>query len=177
MARKRGTETIGDMVRSMLVVLIPVALIAGFVGLVRPSTAEVRDVDWESTLEAARDGGEFAVLGPAELPDGWTATRVAYDRGASASDDTWRMSFITDTGDYVGIVQRSGDVERIVRSELPDLDEDGTTLIVGDSWQRYVGPDADGDRALVLESPDSVVVVLTSASDYSVAESFASSLR
>ena len=178
MARKRGTETIGDMVRSMLVVLIPVALIAGFVALVRPSTAEVREVDWEATLETARDSAEFAVLGPDELPEGWTATRVAYETGASAGDDTWRLNVVTDDGQYVGLVQRPGDLDRVVRAELPDFTADGTSLVASETWQRYLdAADEPGDHALVRDVGDTVVVVLTSAPDYSLAESFAASLR
>ena len=178
MARKRGTETIGDMVRSMLVVLIPVALIAGFVGLVRPSTAEVREVDWEATLETARDSAEFAVLGPDDLPEGWTATRVAYERGESAGDDAWRLNVLTDDGQYVGLVQRPGEIDRVVRTELPDFTSDGTSLVASETWQRYVDvSDEPADHALVRDVGDTVVVVITSAADYSLAESFAASLR
>lgn len=178
MARKRGTETIGDMVRSMLVVLIPVALVAGFVGLVRPSTAEVREVDWERTLEIARESADFAVLGPDDLPEGWTATRVAYEAGASAGDDAWRLNAVTDDGEYVGLVQRPGELDRVVRVELPDFTSDGTSLVDAETWQRYVEvADDPADHALVQQVDDTVVVVLTSATDYSLAESFASSLR
>lgn len=176
MARKRGTETIGDMVRSMLVVLIPVALIAGFVGLVRPSTAEVREVDWEATLETARESAEFAVLGPDDLPEGWTATRVAYERGASAAGDAWRLNVVTGDGEYVGLVQRPGDLDRVVGAELPGYTSDGTSLVDAETWERYVASDEPADHALVRQVGDTVVVVLTSARDYSVAESFASSL-
>ena len=178
MARKRGTETIGDMVRSMLVVLIPVALVAGFVGLLRPSTAEVREVDWAGTLETARESAEFAVLGPDELPEGWTATRVAYETGASAGDDAWRLNVVTDDGVYVGLVQRPGELDRVVRAELPEFTADGTSLVDAETWQRYIDVDDEpGDHALVRQVGDTVVIVLTSAADYSLAESFASSLR
>lgn len=177
MARKRGTETIGDMVRSMLVVLVPVALIAGFVGLVRPSTPDVREVDWASTLETARESAEFAVVGPVDLPQGWTATRAAYETGASASDDAWRLNFVTDDGEYVGLVQRPGDLDRVVRAELGDFAPDGTSLVAGETWERYVGADESADHALVAQVDETVVVVLTSAAGYSLAESFASSLR
>jgi hypothetical protein len=177
-ARKRGTETIGDMVRSMLVVLVPVALIAGFVGLVRPSTPEVREVDWAGALETARESAEFAVLGPVDLPEGWTATRAAYETGASASDDAWRLSFVTDGGEYVGLVQRPADLDRVVRAELGDFEPDGTSLVAGETWERYIDVgDEPADHALVAQVDETAVVVLTSAGDYSLAESFASALR
>jgi hypothetical protein len=177
MARKRGTETIGDMVRSMAVVLIPVALIAGFVGLLRPSSETVRDVDWQPVLESARGAADYGLLGPQEVPEGWTATRVAYETGASSSDGVWRMSFVTDDETYVGLVQRAGEETGVVRREVPDLESDGTVTVNGQSWNRYIEPgESEPDRALVQQRDDSVVVVIGSG-DYSELEEFASWLR
>jgi len=177
MARKRGTETVGDMVRSMVVVLIPVAFIAGLVGLLRPSSETVRDIEWEQALESARGAAQYDVLGPERLPDGWTATRVAYESGTSAADGVWRMSFVSDEGTYVGLVQRVGDVDLLVRRELPDVEADGSSTVVGTEWKRFVEADAsDPDRALVLDKGDSVVLVLGSG-DYPELEEFVSWLR
>ena len=178
MARKRGSETIGDMVRSMAVVLIPVALIAGFVGLVRPSAPEVRDVEWVPALESARAAAEYDLVGPASVPEGWTASQVTYETGASLSDPVWRLSFVTEGDEYVGLVQRTGDVEAVVRRELPGFEPDGRSLVEGQSWQRYRQVDVDEpDHALVSDRPDSVVIVLTSDDGYSLVEEFAGSLR
>lgn len=177
MARKRGSETIGDMARSMLVVLIPVAFVAGLVGLLRPSSETVRDVDWQPALESARVAADYDLVGPDEVPDGWTATRVAYETGTSAGDGVWRMNFVTADGTYVGLVQRAGEVERVVLQELPGMEPDGTSEVDGLGWDRYLEQDFDDpDRALVQGRDDSVVVVLGSG-DYSELEEFASWLR
>lgn len=177
MARKRGTETIGDMVRSLVVVLLPVAFIAGLVGLLRPSSETVRDVEWQPALESARAAADYDLLGPGEVPDGWTATQVAYEPGVSPSDGVWRMSFVTDERAYIGLVQRQGEVDRVVRQELPDMQSDGSSTVAGESWTRYVEQGAhDPDRALVADRGDSVVVVLGSG-DYPELEAFAESLR
>lgn len=166
------------MARSMLVVLIPVAFVAGLVGLIRPSTPDVRDVEWQPALESARDVAGFEVRGPAEIPDGWTVTRVAFEPGPLAESGVWRMSLVTDSGEYVGLAQRAGDVGGVVRAELEEFVPEETSLVAGETWQQYVEESADDpDHALVLETADSVVVVLTSADDYSLAESFAASLR
>jgi hypothetical protein len=177
MARKRGTETMGDMVRSMAVVLIPVAFIAGLIGLIRPSSETVRDVEWEAALDSARTAAEYDLLGPQSVPEGWSATSVSYESGTSSADGVWRMNFVTAERGYVGLVQRAGDVETVVRRELPDFEPDGTSGVSGESWDRYVETGvADPDVALVQERPDSVVVLIGSES-YAELESFASSLR
>lgn len=177
MARKRGSETLGDMARSMLVVLIPVAFIAGLVGLLRPSSEIIRDVEWEPALESARLAAEYELVGPEEVPDGWTATRVAYETGTSSADGVWRMNFVTAQGTYIGLVQRAGDLEPIVLSELPGFEPDGTSNVAGETWNRYLEQvDDDPDRALVVDRSDSIVVILGSG-DYSELEEFASWLR
>jgi hypothetical protein len=177
MARKRGSETIGDMARSMLVVLIPVAFVAGLVGLLRPSSETIRDVDWQPALESARAAADYDLVGPDEVPDGWTATRVAYETGTSAVDGVWRMNFVTDGGTYVGLVQRAGEAERVALRELPGMEPDGTSSVDALEWDRYVEQDDDDpDRALVQGRDDSVIVVLGSG-DYVELEEFASWLR
>lgn len=166
------------MARSILVVLIPVAFVAGLVGLIRPSSPDVRDVEWEPALESAREAAGFQVLGPSEVPDAWTVTRVVLEPGPLTESGVWRMSLVTDSDEYVGLVQRAGDITGVVRAELPEFVPEGTSLVAGEPWQQYVEEASDDpDHALVLERADSVVVVLTSADDYSLAESFAASLR
>ena len=177
MARKRGTETVGDMARSMIVVLIPVAFVAGLVGLIRPSSETVRDVEWELALESARDAAAYDLVGPRSVPEGWSATRVTYESGTSSDDGVWRMNFVTDDRGYVGLVQREGDAEQVVRRELPDFEPDGSSTVSGETWDRYVETGVgDPDVALVQQRPDSVVVILGS-DGYGELESFASWLR
>jgi len=165
------------MVRSMAVVLIPVAFVAGLVGLLRPSSEAVRDVEWAPALESAREAASYDLVGPQSVPEGWTATRVAYEAGASTEDRVWRMSFVTDEGAYLGLVQRAGDAEAIVRRELPDFEVDGVWRQGGQEWTRLVEAGArDPDVALVVERDDSVVILIGSG-DYSDLEAFSASLR
>lgn len=165
------------MVRSMALVLIPVAFVAGLVGLLRPSSEEVRDVEWAPALESAREAASYDLVGPRSVPDGWTATRVALETGASTEDRVWRMSFVTDEETYIGLVQRAGDAEAIIRQELPDYEPDGVWSQDDQEWTRYVEEGGrDPDVALVAQREDSVLVLIGSG-DYSDVEAFASSLR
>jgi hypothetical protein len=177
MAKRRGTETVGDMVRSMALVLVAVAFVAGFVGLVRPSSPTVRDVDYTDPLERARDAAAFEVLAPASLPDGWTVTRAAYQAGESEAEASWRMSIVTADETYIGIVQQAGEADRIIERELPGAEPDGSSTVQGQQWTRLIETgERDPDRALLLEQRDSVVLVVGSG-DYPELEEFVASLR
>jgi hypothetical protein len=176
-ARTRGTETIGDMVRSLGLVLIVVAFIGGLVALAGARPTPIREVDDQAALEQARADAPFTVLGPEGLPEEWTATRVTYELGDSRESGVWRMNYLSPQGTYVGLVQSTGEPNRVIRQELPGFEPDGESTVAGQAWTRMVEVGVgDPDRALVLETDDTVVVLLTSGS-YSELEDFASRLR
>lgn len=176
MARRRGTETLGDMARSLGLVLVLVALVGGVAILASPRTPTVRDVQVEPVLASARQVAPFAVLAPEGLPEGWTATQVGYDGGGDVA--TWRVNYVTDTGSYLGLVQTNGgDVADVVASELPGFGPDGTSVVRGSTWDRWTETDSEApDSAIVRDTGDSVVVLLGSAG-YSGLEDVAARLR
>jgi hypothetical protein len=176
MARRRGTETIGDMARSLGLVLVVVAVVGAVVILSSPREPTVRDVDYGAALADVRESAPFAVVGPEALPDGWTATRVGFSPGETGGG-VWRMSFVTPDGEYVGLVQSTGDRDSVVEDELPDVEADGSSVVAGQTWQRLVeAGGGERDRALVADVGDTVVV-LRGSGDYSSLEEFASRLR
>jgi hypothetical protein len=164
------------MARSLGLVLVLVALVGGFAILASPRTPTVRDVDIEPALASARQAAPFAVLAPAEVPDGWTTTQVGYDGGGDVA--TWRLSFVTDTGAYVGVVQTNdGDLADVVAAELPGFSPDGQSVVAGSTWDRWTEAGADApDSAIVRDTGDSVLVLLGSA-DYEGLEDVAARLR
>jgi hypothetical protein len=177
MAKKRGTETVGDMVRSLAVVLLPLAFIVGVVLVQTPEQPTVRDVDTAAAVDAARQAAPFAVLAPSDLPEGWTTTQVSYRPGESDGSGTWRLDHLSDEGSYVGLVQSSGEVERLVAAELVGFEADGQSVVDGQTWQRLVEQGSGvPDRALVADVGDSVVLV-RGPGDYAELESFVSRLR
>jgi hypothetical protein len=176
MARRRGTETLGDMARSLGLVLVLVALIGGFAILSSPREPTVRDVDVAPVLTSARQSAPFEVLAPAGLPAGWTTSQVSFDGGGDVA--TLRLNYVTDAGGYVGLVQTNdGDVADVVAAEVPDATADGQSVVVGQTWPRWreTGGDAP-DRALVRDVGDSVVVLFGSAG-YSELDEVAARLR
>jgi hypothetical protein len=87
------------------------------------------------------------------------------------------MSFVTPDGEYVGLVQSTGDRDRVVEDELPEVEADGSSVVAGQTWQRLVeAGGGERDRALVADVGDTVVV-LRGSGDYSSLEEFASRLR
>jgi hypothetical protein len=177
MAKKRGTETAADMIRSLVVVLLPVAFIAGVVLVQTPSEPTVRSVDLAPVLASAREAAPFEVLAPQPLPDGWRVTQVGYAPGDADGSGTWRLNVITEDGTYVGLVQSTGELDRLVATELSGFEPDGESEVDGQMWTRYSELGLGrADRALATDLGDSVVVVFSSG-DYSAVESFVSRLR
>jgi hypothetical protein len=177
MAKKRGAETAADMVRSLVVVLLPVVFIAGVVLLQSPSEPTVRDVDLTPAVQAAREAAPFEVLAPQPLPDGWRVTQVGYTPGETDGSGTWRLNVLTEDGTYVGLVQSTGELDRLVATELTGFEPDGQSEVDGRTWGRYSELGLGrADRALATDLGDSVVVVLSSG-DYSTVESFVARLR
>lgn len=176
MQRRRGTETAGDMIRSLGLVLLLVAVVGGVIILSSPGPSTTPEVDYRPALAQAREAAPFAVVGPDSLPDGWQVTRVSFDAGEGTSA-VWRMSLITDSDEYVGLTQSTGDLDRVVRRELPAFVEDGVSQVAGQEWTRVVETGVrDADVALVSAVDDSVVVLLGSGG-YVELEELASRLR
>ncbi len=165
------------MVRSLAVVLLPLAVIVGVVLVQTPSQPTVRDVDANAALAAAQQAAPFAVLAPADLPEGWTTTQASYRPGESDGSGTWRLDHLSPQGSYVGLVQSSGELERLVAAELVGFEPDGQSVVDGQTWQRLAEQGGGvPDRALVADVGDSVVLV-RGPDDYDALESFVSRLR
>jgi hypothetical protein len=158
----RAGRTVGDMLRSMAVVL----LLIGAVALItfRPSGGdEVRVVDYADELAGARAAAPYAVLAPVDLA-GYRATSVRFD--ATQDGTVWHLGFVSPLEEYVGLDQTDGPAEAFV----DDLTEgaaqlggsDASVELAGRTWQRYdEGGDSEGERVrgLVTETGGATVVV------------------
>jgi hypothetical protein len=176
MARRRGTETVGDMIRSISLVLVPVALVAAVAILSSPRSPTIRDVDAAPAIEAARQTAPFTVVTPEPLPEGWTTTNASIDGGGDVV--TLRLDYVTATGTYVGFAQTNdGEAADVVLAQLPDAAPDGSSDVDGQAWDRWRESGVqDPDVALVRQGEDSVVLLVGSG-DYSELDDVASRLR
>jgi hypothetical protein len=111
----------------------------------------------------------YEVLAPTKVPDEWRATSV--DHGQELGGNRWRVGFLVDGEQFVGLEQTDGEIETYLRDRLRDFDEDGTSRIGGDTWQRLVERDRSPDRALVRVD-DGVVTIVYGTIGYDTLETF-----
>jgi hypothetical protein len=171
-ARRRGFETTGDMVRSLLVVLVLVFVVVAL--NVRPHPdSEVRRFDYSGVLSQARDRAPYDVLAPIALPDTWvpTSARTTHD-GAAV---TWHVGFVTPDDDYAALEQSDGNPAAFVRQLSDGGDRAGSVVIGTATWRRVEGGDPE-PRALVLER-DAVTTVVAGNAGWAELRELAASLQ
>ncbi len=167
----RMRQTVGDMVRSMAVVLALVALIM----LVswRPQPEAVRVVDVAPVAMLAGSQATFPVQAPAGLPSGWRPTSARWEpTEMSGSDPVLHIGYVTPSDQYAQVSQSvngtAGYVDEQTDGGLPQ----GQSSIAGTTWERREGTDR---RSLVLAA-DGVVTVVSGGASWAELEALAGSL-
>ena len=160
-----------NMIWGLLACLAVVALI----GLVvqRPAQETVHAIDFSGQLALARKAAPYPVLAPEPLPPGWQATS-AQAGAESGQPFTWHLGVITPEKRYVGLEQSNGAAGRFVSDMLGDTNDEGTSTIGGNTWQRKASTTTD-DRSLV-RTADGATTILISTAGYSVLDSYAAVL-
>lgn len=168
--RPRGFETVGDMVRSLGLVLVLVALF--MLGLPRPHREAVTVVDYSLELAQARRAAPYPVLAPSGLSPRWRATSVRLSGEGGAT--RWHLGFVTPDDEYAALEQSNegGDFEaRMTAAGAPD----GTSSVAGRGWERRLRTSKE-QRSLVLRS-GGVVTIVTGTASYAELEALAASLH
>ncbi|MFY1619359.1 DUF4245 family protein [Micromonospora sp. WMMD736] len=168
----RSERSPKDMAISLLVLLIPIALLLafyrGFLGGDQATT-----VDPAPAIEQARSANTVPVSEPQGLGSGWRTVSARYqsvDGGA-----TLRIGYLTPEGRGVQLVQSSVPAERLLPAELTDQGQpQGPTELGGRTWQRYTA--RGNQQALALLEPTRTVLVIGDARDNELRE-LAGSLR
>ncbi|MGK5517918.1 DUF4245 domain-containing protein [Micromonospora sp. URMC 107] len=150
-----------DMAISLLVLLIPIALLLafyrGFLGGDQPTT-----VDPAPALESARAANAFPVSEPVELGDGWRPVSANFQTVEGGS--SLRLGYLTPEGRGAQLVQSSVPPERLLPTELTaEGQPQGQTELGGRTWQRYTA--RGNEQALVLLEPNRTVIVAGDARD------------
>lgn len=178
-ASARGPRTVGDMVRSLGLVLgaVAVLLLITF----RPQGQQLHVVDYRAQLAQARIGAAFPLVAPAGLPAGWRATSAYFDSPAGGTAGvpgvtSWHVGFVTPENQYAGFEQTNGLVVGALQDVLDGPTDTGVTSDVrGVSWQRWT--DAAGERRALVRTDTGVTVVVDGSADWAVLERLAGSLR
>lgn len=173
--RRRGFETLGDMVRSLGVVLA-VVLVTVLI-TIRTQGQSVRVVDYSATLTEARRVAPFTVLAPEKLPAEWRATSGDYSPSqvtGKAGVVLWHLGFVTPAEQYAGMEQSNDQLSELVKTELGAARQDGTSTVNGVTWQRWSGD--HGRRAITLVQ-DKVPIVIHGTAQWAELEQLAGALR
>lgn len=168
MADNQRSATAGDMIRSIAVILVPVALIMALLTYT-PDEPEVRVVPWQPTLAKARAESPWPVVAPAGLPEGpkqWRATSVHWSKaghpgplgGGPSPRNQWLLGLISPDTIHYAVNQADGDAESWIRETTRDARRTGQATIGGQPWDQYETGDGR-TRALVRRGTDTVTVV------------------
>jgi hypothetical protein len=174
--RRRGFETIGDMARSMGVVLVVVAVVVLIT--MRTKGQQIHVVDVSGTYAQARIGGPpFPLLRPVGLDDRWRATSVYYnppERTGVPGVTVWHVGYVTPADQYAGMEQTNGLAADALAAAVTAPSPAGTSTVDGSAWQRFWGD--GGKRRALTHTVGSVTVVVDGTAGWPELEQLAGSL-
>lgn len=151
--RKRGFEGSGDMVRSLALVLVPVAVLWFFAQPGPDVEQTIRPVDQSGEVEAWQGAASPAPVPRA--PGAWTPTVSQLLPQPSGL----RLGWNTDDGRYAEFAATTGPAGPFVEDLVGTAPEEDTVEIGGATWRRFV--EADGSVSLVRAFGGTTVVVGT----------------
>jgi len=161
-ADKRGNKTVQDLLLSMAVLGVVVAVIYVFVP--HDSKADpVKQVGYSVELGQARRDAPFKVAGPEGLGPDWRATSVQYD-AADPGNVRWHLGMVDPEQEYVAVEQSNGAADRFIGEVTRNAHRDGDRTVTagGLVWDRYAGKRYN---ALVREDEGVTTVVLGTGPD------------
>jgi len=166
-------QSLGDMMRSMLVLVLAVGVLWAVNSLLfsQDTATPVRAVSYRGQLADARQLAGYRVLAPSGLGPRWVPTSV--DLGRSGRSVRWHLGFLTPDREYVGLEQGDRAPRRVVAQFVGGLRPSGALTVGGSPWRLYRG---ETDTALVRQDGGVATVVVGTAPTGDLA-AFARSLR
>jgi hypothetical protein len=141
-----------DMVRAMVVLMLPVIAIVGlyrFLGHETPPTIDTAD-----TYETARAAHDFDVLIPTGLSTKWHITSASYQ------DKTLRLGFVSPNNGQLRVVETGPITPTLYSDELgAGAHPTGTVEVNGATWQRFADGRPDENSLVLADSKRTVIVV------------------
>ncbi|NUU23347.1 MAG: DUF4245 domain-containing protein [Streptomycetaceae bacterium] len=169
-AKKRGLETVRDMVFSLGVVgiVVVVLLVLG-----RHSEQDpVKPIDYSVKFQQASQVAPYPLLAPQGLPERWRATSAEYDPDDPAAT-TWHIGFINPDQQYAAVEQGNGPSDPFVAEKGFDGKPVGSVDVAGEQWRSYDGPKY---RSLVRVK-DGVTTMVTGTATFEDLARLAAALR
>jgi hypothetical protein len=177
---RRHTYTVGDMVRSLGLILV-IALAVLFLGpgrrMIFPGDQAhpLPHASYGQNVRAAAEVAHHRFLAPSGLPGGWTSTsaRNSTDPQAPA---TLHVGFVTPKHKYAGLEESTGPAEAFLAKKLGTGAQDrrGSVDVGGQTWQRRTN--SQGEKALT-RTADGLTAVVTGSASRAELRTLAGSLR
>jgi Protein of unknown function (DUF4245) len=155
--RRRGFETVGDMVRSLGVVLAAVAVI--LLITLRSHPGAVKVVDAGEARQAAKAEARFSAEEPSGLSTAWRLTSARFQPAVVSpiGADVWHLGWVTPHNGYAALDQSDGPATLLVRSVLDGAHRTGSGAGPFAGWQRWAGSPSNW-QAYVLPGRSTLVV-------------------
>ena len=123
------------MIRSLLVILIPLVILAAlFTDL--PDDKPVTEVDWRPVLAVASRDAPFPVLAPTAVPEGWRATQAdwvevgdPFRDGQPSVRNLWQLGFLTSDNIFIGLDQGDLQADDLVEEQSRQGTPDGESTV------------------------------------------------
>ncbi len=156
----RMRQTVGDMIRSMAVVLALVFVIVLLAW--RPDPEAVKVVETAPVVTAAARTAGFDVTAPASLPAEWQPTSARWEPTAqSGGANVLHLGYVTPSGQYAQFTESTASSEPYLDEQTAGGVTSGQQKVADVTWERR---ETDDRRSLVLLDAGTVTVVSGSAS-------------
>lgn len=163
----RLSQTVRDMVLSLVVVFAAIAVIMAITW--RPAPDPVRVIDPAPALALARSQAPYPVLYPADLDASWRPTSARWAVTEQTSPDpAWHVGFVTPEDAYAQLGQSASQDPRYVEEQVGRAEPTGEA----GGWLRYESAD---QRALV-RVVEGVTIVISGTAPWSTLQLLADRL-
>ncbi len=182
MARAKKPASVSDMIRSLLVILVPLIIITVLFTRLPGDTDQVKVVDWVPVLTTARAEAPYPVQAPAALPGDWRATQVSWVErgkpglnGEASPRNFWQLAVLNADDKFLGLSQGDEQIDDLITQETRAGETDGQSTVNGQVWLRLISPDGR-TRSLVWSQPE-VTTIVSGDLPYEELDAYAGSLR
>ncbi|MGW1837018.1 DUF4245 domain-containing protein [Streptomyces sp. NPDC002067] len=165
-AGTRGRQTVRDMLLSLAVIGVLVAVIYIFIPHDDSGTAEkkaVLTVDTRVETATARRAAPYPIAAPEGLPKTWRTTSVSYRATEDGKGGAWHLGLLDPEQQYAAVEQSDAAAEKFIKEvTLGASRAKGEQAVGSKKWDRYKG---EKYNALVREEPG-VTTVVTGTAPY-----------
>jgi len=176
-ARSKKPQTMGDLIRSLVVIIVPLLIITAFFTH-NLGDAPVKVVDWRPAVALARSQAPYAVLAPVNLPPGWRSVQATWVRtgepylnGEPSARNLWKLGFLTSDDVFIGLTQGDLRPDELISDETRKGTVDGQSVVGDQTWERRISP--DGRTRSLVEKTTKVTTIVSGDQPYEALETYA----